>query len=257
MLPASRRSLPRRWDGTGPASLAELRVAQQGRARSGGCPRFCAPRRLPPPGSAARGEGRIPGRVELCTGPVLFVCFFIFSVFSLSGAFVSLFSFGASLRQVPPCCKAPPGALPAAVEAALVTVACRLPRAELRPTPRGKRGQPTFPPGAAGKQRGRDVEQAGELPPPRFYLRRLGFAPVLGGRSPAGAGGARRVPGGAWPALAGAAGVGLGAGGSCGEESGTGARGRKEGIRRTWCELRQLGEADAHCASPVLGTRSQ
>lgn len=45
--------------------------------------------------------------------------------------------------------------------------------------------------------------------------------------------------------LAGAAGVGLGAGGSCGQESGTGAAGRKGGIRRTRCELRQPGKPRA------------
>lgn len=67
-------------------------------------------------------------------------------------------------------------------------------------------------------------------------------------------GGARGLREERGPALEGAAGVGLGAGGSCGEQSGTGATGREEGIS---VQTPAPGEADAHRASPALGTRSQ
>lgn len=145
------------------------------------------------------------------------------------------FLFGSESEAIPPGGAAPPGGSSAAVEASRwrgrgLLRARRLPRDELR-----EAGTTSLPAGRLGKQAGRDAEQAKELSPP--LSEEAWICPVLGGRRPAvtgGAGGSR---------LAGAAGVGLGAGGSCGQESGTGAAGRKGGIRRTRCELRQPGEA--------------
>lgn len=131
-------------------------VRARGAARAS-APSAACPREGPPCGVEAESPGQPSfALVIFC----LFVCFYNFPGFLPFPfrCFVSLFSFGASLRQVSPGCRAPPRGSPCCRRGLPVAVAVALglprhlrsrwlPRAELRPARRGKRGATNLPTG--------------------------------------------------------------------------------------------------------------
>lgn len=106
-LAASPCSPPPHWDGTGRARYPAQSSAVRG-ARSEDVPAHGAARAPAPSASCSRGVGRWPDpRGRLRFTPLFLFSFSPFFPPFPFRCFVSLFACGASLRQVPPFCRAP------------------------------------------------------------------------------------------------------------------------------------------------------